>query len=67
VNKPCDCCGYPAKLTTHEGHALCRVCSSTYLGYAVLFPSQCDGRLYRSIGWITNAILDALNAKENPK
>ena len=58
----CDNCSFITK-TAHISHPggqdcdLCRVCSSTYLGFATAFPDQVlDVRLYKSIAWIANHI-----------
>lgn len=71
----CECCGYWAATSVFEGHAeglhalekretyLCEVCSSTHLSLAVTYPSQCpDARLWMSIGWIANRILDEIRS-----
>lgn len=68
----CESCGYPAPLATvemHTGHGpepqaaeLCEVCASTFIANAsVFYPAQYEnGKLYASMGWIANKILDSL-------
>lgn len=63
----CDCCQYKAPLVPFvEGkqtHYLCEVCYSTYLSYAILYPSpDTDRHLYCSVGWIANRLLDQMGA-----
>lgn len=64
----CDCCGYEATVVLYKGHKevscdlwLCEICHETGLSNAVVWPGQCpDSHLYRSVGWVANRILSAI-------
>ena len=75
---PCRCCDcqVPTRLfkdlhtefrdEPYQDYYLCEVCSSTFLSYAVCYPSQCDRNdlLWKSIARIANMILRAIKEKK---
>lgn len=68
----CDNCGYTTKTKLYakgnsreEKVRLCAICAKTLLSVAVQFPSQCpDTKLYKSIGYIANLLLDAIQKNQ---
>lgn len=68
--KECDCCEYETevrsyKVTNQFGslteHWFCEICANTYLATAVASPEKCpDDRLYKSVAYIGNLILDEI-------
>lgn len=70
----CDNCGYPTidlketKKYSGEVFNLCRICFGTFLGHASIYPNQVsDDKLYKSIAYVTNMILDEIEEIKNGK
>lgn len=73
-NGNCDNCGYPttdlkhSKKYTGEEFNLCKICYGTFLGHASIYPSQVsDDKLYKSIAYVTNLILDEIEEIKHGK
>ena len=60
----CSNCGYETELVVWDGAGgkdgdFCALCSQTLLSHATIFPDHVsDPKLYKSLGYIANMILD---------
>ena len=65
----CDCCGYETEVTEYESGMprvkgnLCRVCAATELGNFGYFYLDDNYKIARSLGYITNMLLDAIKER----
>lgn len=76
----CEACGYETevrefKIYNGPGREadrpadFCKVCSNTSIASAVEYPSQHieDATILRTIGYVTNMILDAIKKSQQPR
>jgi hypothetical protein len=67
----CDNCGYETQsylLYEEDGkkYCFCEICDSTFLSKATKEPMVAsESRLFKSMGWIANKIIDTIKEKEN--
>jgi hypothetical protein len=62
----CDCCGYETEVKEYESGMprekanLCIVCAGSFIGNQGYFYLEPNSNLYRSLGNVTNRVLDAI-------
>ena len=60
----CENCNYQTEVEDYDGHLFCEVCSHTYLSRATTTPREVDVRLYKSLAWIANRIIDLVKPND---